>query len=391
MCTKLSNTEKFINKAIKIHNNKYSYEKVDYKKSGEKVQIICKIHGVFNQTPENHLYGYGCKVCGTESSITKQRTSLLNFIVNAKKLHKDKYNYDLVEYNGCKNKVKIKCNKHNITFFQTPDLHLRGSGCTLCGKEIVSNKLKPDLQNFIDNCNIIHNNKYNYSLVNYRNAKTKIKIICEIHGEFEQTPDVHLKGSGCKKCSNNSRTKLLTSNTNAFIEKSKFIHKNKYDYKLVDYKDSKSNVTIICPIHGNFKQLPTIHLRGCGCNDCGNDRVSTHNKQNPIRFGYEFWVNEGLKSKNFDNFKVYVVHCWNNQESFYKIGKSFRTLKKRFKDIPYNYEIIEEIIDNGYIICKLEHLLQRSHKEFKYLPKIKFGGMYECFSKIDLELVSSNL
>jgi hypothetical protein len=326
MCTKLSNTEKFISKAIKVHNDKYSYEKVDYKKSGEKVQIICKIHGVFNQTPENHLYGYGCKVCGTESSITKQRTSLLNFIVNAKKIHKDKYNYDLVEYNGCKNKVKIKCNKHNITFFQTPDLHLRGSGCTLCGKETVSIKNNYDTETFINKSLLIHKNKYDYSLVKYVKARLKVKILCKEHGIFEQTADSHLSGVGCKKC---GIIKTQLSLDNIFNT----------------WSDSQ-------------------------------------------------WTKQGLQSKNFDSFKVYIIKCWNEEEEFYKIGKSFKKIKNRFLNkatMPYNYKILKEITDESFNICKLEHLLQHSHKEFKYLPKIKFGGMYECFSKIDLELVSSNL
>ena len=96
------------------------------------------------------------------------------------------------------------------------------------------------------------------------NCKTKVCIICPIHGEFWQRPDLHLIGKGCLLCANDKKR----NNTEEFIEKAKLIHGNKYDYSKVNYIDSKTKVCIICPIHGEFWQNTSSHLRGCGCKSC---------------------------------------------------------------------------------------------------------------------------
>lgn len=126
----------------------------------------------------------------------------------------------------------------------------------------MSRKLKTQKQ-FIEKAREIHNNKYNYFLVDYRNVQTKVKIVCPIHGIFEQRPYSHLQGSGCFKCSKNNK---LTREK--FIERSKQIYNNKYDYSLVEYKNAQTKVIIICPIHGIFEQLPQNHLLGQGCRKC---------------------------------------------------------------------------------------------------------------------------
>ena len=127
------------------------------------------------------------------------------------------------------------------------------------------------LNNFIKKANIIHDNKYDYSLVDYKNNKTKIKIYCKICNLFfEQIPYHHYNGHGCPKCSKN---KKLT--TQEFIEKSKLIHNNKYDYSLADYKNMHLKIKIICPIHGIFEQTPLNHLLKKGCYQCSKHKKLT--------------------------------------------------------------------------------------------------------------------
>lgn len=117
--------------------------------------------------------------------------------------------------------------------------------------------------NFIKNSNIKHNNKYDYSLVNYKNMISIVKIICPIHGVFKQQCNSHKNGSGCPLCSGNKK-----SNNDNFIKKSIIKHNNKYDYSLINYKNNRTNVKIICPIHDIFEQTPENHLNGYGCSKC---------------------------------------------------------------------------------------------------------------------------
>lgn len=111
-----------------------------------------------------------------------------------------------------------------------------------------------------------HGDKYDYSLVEYKNSKVKVKIICSKHGEFFQTPHNHLMGCGCPKCSNKKEQKKLT--TESFIVKAKTINNN-YDYSKVDYVNINTKVKIICPKHGVFEITPHNFLAGHGCQICG--------------------------------------------------------------------------------------------------------------------------
>jgi len=124
---------------------------------------------------------------------------------------------------------------------------------------------------FIEKSRRVHGDKYDYSKVNFINSKTKVIIICPLHGEFNQQPSNHLKGSSCPKCANNVRL-----SNSQFIEKSRKIHGNKYDYSKVDYINYKTNVIIICPFHGEFNQQPSNHLKGSSCPKCKN----TNSKSN---------------------------------------------------------------------------------------------------------------
>jgi len=121
---------------------------------------------------------------------------------------------------------------------------------------------KTDL--FISKAIKIHKDRYDYSKVNYINAKTKILITCKIHGDFNQTPCNHLSNYNCQKCAKN-----LKSNTTSFIEKAQHLHHNRYDYSKVNYINADTHIIIICKEHGEFSQIPDFHInRFCGCPYC---------------------------------------------------------------------------------------------------------------------------
>lgn len=131
---------------------------------------------------------------------------------------------------------------------------------------------------FIKKSILKYNNKFNYSLVQYSNYKSCVKIICPIHGEFEQPIWLHLRKSnkcGCMKCNKEYYIlKKTKKNANSFLKRAKIKFKNKFDYSLVEYKNSTSNVKIICPIHGVFMQSPHDHLAGkFGCKNCSYDSL----------------------------------------------------------------------------------------------------------------------
>jgi very-short-patch-repair endonuclease len=266
-CSKCANnnkstTEDFIRKSIEIHGNKYDYSLVVYRDVKTKVKIICPIHGVFEQIPNSHLGNHGCPKCyGNEKKTLKE------YLKECKEIHGDKYDYSLVDYKNGKNKIKIICKNHGI-FEQSPIKHIRGQGCPKCAQIIRTHEMLLSTEDFIKKSKNIHGDKYDYSLVNYNGSFNKVKIICSIHGIFEQTPASNLHGAGCKKCANKIIGKKLLSNTNDFIKKSNIVHNNYYIYNETIYKNAITKVIITCPIHGNFEQIPNAHLNGVGCPNC---------------------------------------------------------------------------------------------------------------------------
>ena len=252
------NIQEFIEKAKKIHGDRYDYSKVEYVNAYTKVCIICPKHGEFWQAPKHHLNGSGCPYCAGKIRLTTEE-----FICRAKEVHGDRYNYSKVKYVNTHRKVCIICPKHG-EFWQAPVVHLNGSDCPNC----VGNK-RLTTEEFIRKAKEVHGDKYDYSKVKYVNVRTKVCIVCPEHGEFQQMPNNHLNGQGCPKCGQEKRN----SNTEEFIRKAKEVHGDKYDYSKVEYVNAYTKVRIICPIHGDFEQNAHSHLNGRGCPKCNESQM----------------------------------------------------------------------------------------------------------------------
>ena len=127
-------------------------------------------------------------------------------------------------------------------------------------------------EQFIEKAKQVHGDKYDYSKTEYINARTKVCIICPIHGEFCQLPSVHLSNHGCPKCSKNAKL-----DQDSFLQKCKDVHGNFYDYSKTKFVTSHEKIIIICPIHGEFEQQAYVHIQGHGCPICaGNIKRDTN-------------------------------------------------------------------------------------------------------------------
>jgi hypothetical protein len=194
LCSKFTK-ELFINKSNKIHNNKYDYSLIEYKGSKINVKIICKEHGIFEQTPSNH-YKENCPNCSKISKYSQE-----TFFQKVNKVHDNKYCYDKTIFIDCNTRIEILCKTHGL-FIQSPKDHINGNGCYKC-----CGKIK-NTEDFIEKASLRHNNLYDYSKVKYINARGKICIICKTHGEFSQSPNDHLNGCGCQKCGLGNYSKI---------------------------------------------------------------------------------------------------------------------------------------------------------------------------------------
>lgn len=252
------NTQEFIKRSKEMHGDRFDYSKSEFVASTEKIIVTCRVHGDFPVAPYSHMNGTGCARC---SGKAKKTTELF---VAEMKLLRPTFDYSNVVYVNTSTPVHVICDKGH-SFFPTPNNHQRGFGCPVCyGHQ------KQDQEDFIAECKQVHGNKYDYSKVDYKGSQEYITVICTEHGEFEQLASCHKAGQGCSKCA--GRNKITEDIIAEFVE----VHGDKYDYSKVDYVGSKTDVTIVCREHGDFPQSPNSHLKGRGCPYCaGNTRLTT--------------------------------------------------------------------------------------------------------------------
>ncbi|MEL4457332.1 hypothetical protein [Lutimonas vermicola] len=190
----------FVKKANEIHEYKYTYFKDSFKKLSSKTKIECPEHGIFFQLADEHARsGQGCPQCGLLKIGDLKRLPLDDFILRSNEKHSDKYDYSKVDYRRNNIKVIIICPEHG-EFEQEPQNHLNGSGCLTCSIIETHEQQKKSKEGFITDSLKVHNNLYNYSLIDFADMKTPVEIICSKHGSFFQVPAYHQGGSGCPNC-----------------------------------------------------------------------------------------------------------------------------------------------------------------------------------------------
>ena len=234
------------------------------------------------------------------------------------------------------------------------------------------------LQKFIQKANDIHHFKYDYSGVDYINSYTKVKIKCPLHGVFEQRPNSHISNKdGCPTCGQLSKRSKFKDSTLTFIEKSQKIHGSIYDYSKTKYgSNNNEKVLITCKVHGDFFQAPRTHLEGKGCKLCGNLSKTV--------FSLSDFKKACERHRGIGTF--YILRCFNNYESFYKVGITSKTIKERYSNsvtMPYNFEIVQEFTGDPFVVFNLELKVKSFilKNTLQYSPKLAFSGSSkECYS-----------
>lgn len=207
------------------------------------------------------------------------------FIKKSKTVHGDKYDYSKVNYVNATTKVCIICPEHG-EFWQLPNNHMKGVGCPSCSgnKRMTTEDFKKRLKTLYPNTNIL------LDKVVYKNNHTNVTLICPEHGEFERWPTSLLEKMECPECQKIRLHNMFAKKTDVAISDFRKIHGDKYDYSKTFYNKTNEKITIICPEHGEFEQLPLDHLRGQGCPTCGS--ISMWDKRG--RMTTESWKEKAI-------------------------------------------------------------------------------------------------
>ena len=219
--------------------------------------------------------------------------------------------------------------------------------------------------------------KYDYSKTVFVNSTTPLIITCPIHGDIIKRPNcITVNGSGCKRCAVETTAGAYhKKNTLWFIDEARKVHSDKYDYSLVEYKNTHTKVTIICPEHGEFTQTPASHVYNkCGCNPCSV-------KDYAGGYGLTRFANHPeLKTAPG---RLYLIKCTSEAEQFIKIGITQKSVVDRFtiyNRLPYQFEVLHEQEGHLYDLFLMEQAIKKQFSKTKYRPSIKFHGHTECLN-----------
>jgi hypothetical protein len=263
--------EQFIAKCRAVHGDRYDYLQTVYRTARDRVTVVCRKHGPFEQVASSHVRGNGCKACADADTSARRTKTQQEAIADFQKVHGDRYDYSLVKYENANTPVTIVCPEHG-SFEQKPREHSGGSGCQKCRDDATGQRFAQTEDEVITDFRRVHGSRYDYSLVDYKTATKKVKIICPEHGVFEKAPYSHKNGSGCLECYLESRR------MSDFLDRAKRVHGDLYIYDSTEYDSSGRRVKIICREHGEFEQLPFEHLSGSGCRLCANKKIAEARK-----------------------------------------------------------------------------------------------------------------
>lgn len=372
---------------------------------------------------------YSLKINKSERNTMAVKKTLEEFVEESQKVHKHKYTYKDAVYVTSKTDIEITCPRHG-NFFQQPNSHLRGSNCPECATEIKISKLIKPFNTFLKEASDMFNTRFIYLENSYVNYKSPIKVICNIHGEFQISPQNHLTylEGGCEECKKEQEIKKYSDQ---FITKAIEVHKNMYSYKFVEYVNTNTKVSIICKTHGSFPQTPEDHLSGRGCPKCGAENRANNKKLTTAewidnakavhgdRYNYSkltyidksikvevickehgsFWVIPGNHTyslsgcpdcagsgfnKNKPAYLYYLKIATDDNKILYKVGITNRTVNERFtlKELKSIEIIAQKLYQTGQEAYIREQDLLKKYKHYKYHgPKVIDSGNTELFTE----------
>lgn len=211
---------------------------------------------------------------------------------------------------------------------------------------------------FIESANKKFNSKFDYSMVNYKNANTKVTIICPIHGKFSNTPGNHIsKKYGCRMCGIDAMAKQQRDKSIAKLKEYIDLGITNYDYSLTTLNKITDKITIICKEHGEFFVTADHHIRGVGCKKCAD--------QNKVGGYNEIWFNFDPARKDIPGV-LYVLEMYSETERFIKVGITKHSVTKRYAGSKFKYNILTLWYSSLYDCYQKEKMLKENFYNQRY-------------------------
>ena len=256
-----------LSSARRVHHGIFDYAKVEYVNDRVPVVIVCPTHGEFAQAAGRHLAGGGCPLCGRERTAKRLRLSAHDVDQRLLGVHGGNL-VRIGEYLNSHTKCEFRCTACGTQRATFPMSVLKGMGigcrCT---------NFRRGHTDFVDDARLTHGDAYDYGAAQFVGIHQPVKIICRGCGSsFYQTPANHIHNAcGCPKCGRKRSAQARTLSVPEFLSRARAIHGDRYCYDLDTYVNVRTKMTMHCPEHGPFEQVPFNHLKGHRCNKCGSE------------------------------------------------------------------------------------------------------------------------
>ena len=232
--------ETTMEKFKKKHGDKYDYSKVEYANNGT-----------------------GCPECSREKRGMARRLTTEEFCKRVQEKFGDKYDLSLVEYKNSQTPVTLVCPEHG-EFNLLPGNLRKTKGCPQCTRDRLAEERRYTTEDFVEQCKVIVGDEYDFSKVEYKNAKTKVLIGCPEHGTHWMHPESVKRGCACPECSLEKRKYTQDD----IIAKLKDKYGDQYTYNKVEYTGMFNDITLTCKEHGDFTNTPYLLLNTTGRGGC---------------------------------------------------------------------------------------------------------------------------
>jgi very-short-patch-repair endonuclease len=301
------------------------------------------------------------------------------YIDALRKVNTQDLDFSKIEYKGQDVKVFLTCNICKFEFYSDPgDLMAKNTGCPECRRSGLRNvgkrKILPWME--IERRAIeIHGGKYSYLKDSYISMTKKMKILCAIHGEFEQIVGNHLAGAGCPTCARLIIDAKRTMPEAEVFTKASIVHKDKYSYVLGSYISMNKPIEILCNKHGLFTQIAGDHMDGHGCPRCG--KIFSGPQESISAYIKELGV-EVVDNFVMGNHKHLDIVCPKEKIAFEYNGLMWHS-EEYNKDVNYHLEKTIQAKSQGY---RLIHIFG---DELEYFPEKVFNFIKTVLGKNEIK------
>lgn len=371
-----------------------------YTGANQPVSIICRKHPakiIIKPQASNLLNAPNpqpCEACRQENEAIECAKMTQEFIRMAKLKHGEKtYNYSKTKVGRKGEPIIVICPKEGHGEWQTGPYHATShknqspGGCPKCFEERrgLATKLKA-AEKFEYAAKQIHGEKYDYSRVQYIDSKKAVRILCgkDGHGEFLQSPNVHLSGSGCPECGRQkiSEEKLIDITDNIFgrlkavriQELIYFTASNGKKYPIKKwYCECKCGGSAVVQ-QGNLVQGLS---KSCGC--LNSERTAESN------------MDRELDSLHFEHIarQEAILYFVEVAGYFQKFGYTSKSINERGRQ-DYTNEFMNEVLTRD-VAVPVECVLQEMTRQYWNPLECKkrgyeyWGGWTELRSGLDIE------